>query len=254
MRTCLLAVLLIGCGEESTMTVRDMAVPKPKDLSGLSTDCDVGMQNCPAGKKCVGQFDGSGNLLGTCVTDGTVAEGQPCMTMSSPDTLLDNCQKGFICDTLFGNFDKVCRKMCTTDTDCGTGQKCGDFLFASAGWGWCSPTCVPFDTSASNCPTGMDCGESVWDTEMPDPNLETGFFLCKKTGPGVPYSTCMKDSDCGVGLWCGVVNQTSGQSECLPNCSDTVDCLTPPVDAGVSTTTCHGLATQPDNAGYCLAQ
>ena len=100
----------------------------------------------------------------------------------------------------------------------------------------------------------MDCGETVDSAEQASQNTETGFFLCKKTGTGGAYATCMGDGDCGVNLWCGVVDQNSGAAECLPNCSDTVPCTTPPSDAGVAGATCHPLESQPDNAGYCLAQ
>ena len=255
MRSCLILFLAIGCGDDNGNTpVKDMAMPVQKDLTVANADCDVAMQNCATGQKCVGFFDGQ-NLVGTCVANGTVAPGQACQTQQSMDTLLDNCQGGYICDNLFGNAAEVCRKICATDSDCGSGEKCGDFLFARAGWGWCSTTCTPFNTSAGNCPANMDCGETVDSAEMPDPNVETGFFLCKKTGAGGAYASCMGDSDCGVNLWCGIVDQSTGNAACLPNCSDTVDCPQPPVDAGVAgTVTCFPLASQPDNAGFCLPQ
>src|SRR3954451_23478259 len=98
MRTCIILLAAIGCGDNTdNNAVKDMSVAVKRDLSALDTSCDVAMQNCATGKKCVGMFDGQ-SWLGTCVADGTVAGGQACMTQQSPDTLLDNCQKGFICD------------------------------------------------------------------------------------------------------------------------------------------------------------
>ena len=111
MRTCILVLLAIGCGDDGgTNGVKDMSTPVLKDLTMLNADCDVAMQNCAAGQKCVGFFDGT-SLVGTCVTDGTVAAGGACQTQQSQDTLLDNCVKGYVCDNLFGNSTNTCRKI-----------------------------------------------------------------------------------------------------------------------------------------------
>jgi hypothetical protein len=256
MRICLFAILAIGCGDDTTGNTAppDLSVKVLHDLSALNTMCDVAKQDCASGQKCVGMFDSSGAVNGTCVMNGTVAAGMACTNQQSPDTLLDNCVAGFVCDNLFGNAASICRKVCSQDSDCASGEKCGDFLFASAGWGWCGPSCTPFSTATGNCPSGQDCGETVDSVVQPDPNTEDGFFLCKLTGTGGPYATCMKDADCGVNLWCGIIDQTSGAAACLPNCNATTDCIMPPVDAGVSTATCHPLTSQPNQAGYCLAQ
>jgi hypothetical protein len=254
MRTWLIVLAVVGCGDNAENGVIDMSVAIKRDLSALNTSCDVAMQDCTGGKKCVGMFDGQ-DWVGTCVTAGTVAAGQPCQTQQSSDTLLDNCQGGLICDNIFGSQDNLCRKICAKDGDCGANEKCGDFLFAGVGWGWCTSFCTPFSTAAGNCPANMDCGETVDSAEQPDPNAETGFFLCKKTGAGGPYAVCMGDSDCGANLWCGYIDSSRTVAECIPNCSDTVMCEAPNADAGVATgVQCHPLATQPDNAGYCYPQ
>jgi hypothetical protein len=244
-------LMAVGCGEGTSTMIHDLSTP---DLSGVTSNCDLTKQDCTTGMKCTVQLDSQGNVSGTtCVTAGTVAAGQPCMPQQSPDTLLDNCVAGYICDDLLGNFSNLCRKFCTKDAECGSGEKCGDFLLAAAGWGWCASTCTPFSTAAGNCPAGYDCGETADSAEQPS-SAETGFFLCKKTGSGGPYTSCMADSDCGANLWCGVANTNTGDTECLPNCSDSVACLMPPSDAGLSAAMCHPLATQPGNAGYCLTR
>jgi hypothetical protein len=224
--------------------------------TGGPTGCDVPTQNCGAGMKCVAMADTASQMLvGTCVTDGTVAAGGACTPQTGTNVLNDNCRAGFVCDNLFGNFSNVCRKICSHNSDCGAGQHCGDFLFAGAGWGWCAPTCTPFSSAAGNCAAGMDCGETDDDAEQPDPNSEAGFFLCKVTGTGKVYSTCTKDPDCGANLWCGIVDQTSGAAACLPNCNDTTVCVSLPGDAGVTgMAMCHPLTGQPANAGYCIVQ
>jgi hypothetical protein len=215
--------------------------------TGGPPSCDVGSQNCGSGQKCVAHNDGTNNIVGQCVANGTVAQGQPCTSQMSTDTILDNCQAGLICDNLFGNFPMVCRKICTTDSNCAAGEKCGDFLFAGLGWGWCAPTCTPFSTATGNCASGMDCGETV--DSVVQGASETGFFLCKKTGTGAAYASCTTDANCGVNLWCGIVDQTTMAGGCLPNCDSSHACTLPNADMG--TATCHALATQPNGAGYC---
>src|SRR5439155_23059161 len=141
---------------------------------GTPASCALPQQTCGAGKKCVATFDGS-TYEGTCVTDGTVAAGQPCtVNQSDPNTFNDNCRAGFVCDSLFGNGAAVCRKLCGSDGECAGGERCGDFAFAGGGWGWCAPTCTPYSSAAGNCAAGMDCGDTVDDAQMP--SGETGFF------------------------------------------------------------------------------
>lgn len=247
-----LSLSFFGCDSNpinNNMT-HDMAMVV-HDLSGNNSSCDVTKQDCGTGKKCVGQVQGSGQnamIVGTCVDDGTVAEGGTCTQGMSMDTYLDNCKAGFVCDDLLGADTLKCRKICTTDTDCGSG-KCGDFTFQFPGWGWCATPCTPF-SGAGGCPAGQDCGEDIYDVEQPDPNAENGFFLCKKTGTGKAYDSCMGDSDCGANLWCGVIDM-QGNAACLPNCNDTTMCIDPPVDSGVGSVDCHPLTGQPNGAGYC---
>ena len=250
-----LSLAVFGCSNNNNMMMNhphDMAMVT-HDLSGNNTTCDVTKQDCGTGKKCVGQTQGTGMnamVVGTCVADGTVGEGQACMTMMSPDTYLDNCKAGLICDDIFGSDTLKCRKICTADTDCSGGAKCGDFTFLFPGWGWCATPCTPF-SGAGGCSAGMDCGEDVFDEVQPDMNSIAGFFLCKKTGTGTAYASCMTDADCGANLWCGIVN-SNGDGACLPNCNNTTMCPDAPVDSGVSgSVSCQPLTGTPNGAGYC---
>jgi hypothetical protein len=247
-------LLTVGCGDDADHTARDMAMST--DLTVIKNDCDVGKQDCGAGRKCVGQVIGASGeeeIVGVCVADGTVGEGGACTRQMSDDTYLDDCQAGFICDSLYGNFELVCRKICSEHTDCAANEKCGDFTFLLPGWGWCAPTCTPYSTAAGNCPQGMDCGETAYDVYPLDDNLEYGFFLCKDTGGGSLFASCNSDADCGANLWCGTVNPNTGAAACLPNCDDNHECAQPDGDAGMGNynLNCHPLVGQPDNAGYC---
>jgi hypothetical protein len=242
-----------GGGTTTSGTTTSGTTTSGSTTGTMSGSCTFPQQTCGAGKKCVPMFDGS-NWGGACTSDGTAGAGQACTIQQSPDTLLDNCRAGLVCDNFYGNFGNACRKVCTSDGECASGERCGDFLFAGAGFGWCAPTCTPFSTAAGNCPTGMDCGETVDDMQS-TPSAESGFFLCKKTGGGGPYATCASDADCGVNLWCGFLDSGQTTAGCLPNCDNAHACTQPPADGGTAVSVmCHPLANQPLDAGYCLPQ
>jgi hypothetical protein len=241
-----------SCNDCTLATAQISAWCAGRTSGGTSTtSCDVVQQNCIATMKCVAFFDGT-NLVGKCVADGTVSAGQPCSKQDSPDTLLDNCRAGLVCDNLFGSVSRACQRICTHDSDCGPAERCGDFLYARAGWGWCAPTCTPFSfSSGAGCPSGMDCGETVNDVQQPATGI-SGFFLCKHTGGLEPYDGCISDSDCGAGLWCGVVDQQTKSARCLPICDDFDPCPVPPQISGLSAS-CQPFVDTPDHAGYCTA-
>jgi len=265
MRTCLVMILAIGCGDDTNKTTgtnggADMTVKVLKDMSAMNAACDVAMQDCMGGQKCIPMFDTStGEVSGGCVANGTVAAGGTCMVNTTVQgSINDNCVAGFICDDLFGNQGLACRKACALDSDCAAGEACGDFLSAQGlsgeTFGWCVKTCAAFSTDAGNCPTGMDCGENFFTVDQPDPNTPSGFFFCKKTGTSPVYGSCATDGDCGANTWCGIIDPNASGGVCIPNCSDTVTCVSPPADLGVTTATCQPLLGTVGGAGFCNVQ
>src|SRR5262249_1720512 len=65
----------------------------------------------------------------------------------------------------------VCRKACTSDTQCNAGtEHCGG-LAPTAASGLCQPTCSAFP---NNCPSGFDC--SSWTTSV---GAATFFPVCR---------------------------------------------------------------------------
>jgi hypothetical protein len=203
--------------------------------------CDVAAQTgCMSGQKCVptlGGGGGGGGGKGTCVANGTVAEGQPCTSMFGK-TVNDNCVAGTMCDNDGPGSTYVCRKVCTDDSGCTSGARCGIVLTRK--WGLCLPTCTPF---GSDCPAGNDCSSTFDDITATQTN-EVGFFVCKLTGAAAEWAKCQKDSDCGAGLWCDARG-----NGCTPNCDATHACPAAPTDMG--TISCQPLASQPNGAGYC---
>jgi hypothetical protein len=209
------------------------------DMSAAMPACDVTTQmGCPSGEKCVPSFAGRGGLSAMCVPTGSVMEGQPCMPASGGgNTLNDNCAGGLICDNDGPDSANVCRRVCTADSTCTNGQRCG--LLFNASYGVCLPTCTAFGTG---CPAGNDCSVPFDDIAATQAS-EVGFFVCKKTGSVGAWKPCQKDSDCAAGLAC------DPQAGCFPVCDAMHACGDAPGDGGVLM--CSPLVSQGNGAGYC---
>ncbi len=262
-----LSAAVVGCGGGGGSGGKiDMSIAKMNpDMALPPATCDITMQNCGAGHKCVPSVDSTGAEADTCVTDGTALEGATCTPPSSSSSVInDNCKAGLFCDnaTLAA---PVCRKMCTTDTDCTTsGQRCGDFftlffgLMSEANFGWCSPSCTPFVSTAGNCPASQDCGETTFDFDQTAATSTSGpgFFFCKPTGTGAFNTACMSDKDCGPNLWCGILDQNMTGGVCLENCSTGHACDMLPADAGAGglTASCLAFSDSTTMAGFCTYQ
>ena len=78
--------------------------------------CDPGTQNCPAGQKCDFNCQSGDTATISCVADGTGAIGAAC-SFSMP------CARGNGCITM-PTSGSLCRKYCTGDGDCATGERC----------------------------------------------------------------------------------------------------------------------------------
>jgi hypothetical protein len=250
----LVVVLAVaGCGNKNTQG-QDMAAPDDLSMAqggdmAMSTNCSLTKQDCGPGLKCVILMTNSATL-GTCVNDGTKTDGQPCTyDTSNQNVFNDDCKAGLTCDSTGtgNNNTQVCRQYCATDSGCAdSGQRCLGF---DVGVGWCIPFCTPF--TGTGCPAGADCGSSVADVSWTQ-NAPTGFFVCKQTGAGGAFATCMQDSDCGVGLYCDAFGQMATNT-CLALCdSGSHTCPTPIPDSGITTTMCNAYTDQAGK-GFCSA-
>jgi hypothetical protein len=209
--------------------------------------CDILGQNCGVGEKCVDTFDSEGNSTGAgCFIAGTVKEGGTCTVQTDANVLLDDCRPGLVCSNLGANAVPECRRICASDGDCQTGEAC---LAYGSNWGACQPTCAPF---TDGCPANNDCSGSADDIAASDTS-ELGFFYCKPTGAGAPFSGCGTDGDCGAGLSCSW-SASLGAGYCLPNCDGTHACPTTPSNlTGIGNPTCVRYSNQ-NGAGYCVFQ
>jgi hypothetical protein len=176
--------------------------------------------------------------VGTCVPNGTIASGQPCVV--SDATGLDDCLKGMLCDNDGANAANICRKYCTKSSDCtGANEKC--LAAYNPTWGICLPTCTPY---GSDCPSGNSCASAF--NDFPSSG-NTGFFVCHQSGTATVYASCSADTDCGDNLLC---DQT--YNWCTPICDSTHTCpQAPAVDGGAANITCQPFTNLSSGQGVC---
>jgi hypothetical protein len=227
----LVLVFVSGCGGSNDTT-------SPQDMSGLTgaQTCSVVKQDCPSGQKCVPKVQGAGlTVVGsTCVANGTVAEGQPCVMVPSSGLLNDNCLAGSVCDNTGGDSSLHCRKSCTATVACSSADlKCAAVY--TGDWGLCVPSCTPF---GSDCPMGNDCSTTF---DAVSQTANSGVFVCKTTGMGALGASCMGDTDCGANLACV-------GPRCAPICDTAHQCAQGPGDAGAAS--CQSY-TNTNGAGVC---
>jgi hypothetical protein len=216
------------------------------------TSCDVVSQNCGSGMKCVGVVSSTSTVVtGTCMTDGSVGEGQECLAPQNDTTYEDNCKGGLICDNRGANAVSLCRRICTSDSECRSGQRCMNAFGPGTAWGWCEPTCTPF--AANSCPVNNECSGNSDDIAFNTTQVESGFFMCRPKGTGAPFVNCNSDADCGPNLWCDWSQTNATTGFCQGICDSTHTCPTPAPGtfSGTATNTCAPFSDQ-SGAGYCV--
>jgi hypothetical protein len=79
--------------------------------------CDPGVQDCPAAQKCDFTCQGGATATVACSPDGTGAIGAAC-------SFSMQCARGNGCIAMPTGGGSLCRKYCTGDGDCATGERC----------------------------------------------------------------------------------------------------------------------------------
>lgn len=186
-----------GCGPEPTGDLNELAY------------CDLLIQDCPEGEKCVPRELSSPTWNGgyACVVvTGAGAPGESCVNEFSHD----DCDATSFClahdeDSI----DGVCHSFCTGDhemPDCIEGWACiqaEDPLYCAGAPVYCVEQCDPL---GSACGAGSVC---VWSGSA---------FTCVEEGLGATAGEpCMLANDCGPGLSCML-------SESLAGCADDSCC------------------------------
>ena len=118
--SAIMAPATIGCGSKSATNTdggADAPIDTASDTGIGSFACDPGLQNCAsASDECDFACQGGAAVVACRPDNGTASIGAPC-SMTMP------CAKGLGCIGMPAD-GVVCRKYCTSDTDCATGQRC----------------------------------------------------------------------------------------------------------------------------------
>ena len=219
--------------------------------AGCTTTCSSG-QKCLSGKCCVPPAAGGDCTvypLCGCPT------GQVCYPSSTTSAMAcfkaDNlaegadCTDGSTCLAGLGCFGNICKRYCSSDSDCpsvGGVQNCMQTTWSSdntsiAGVKVCERICDPAHPQSPtapllSCPTGFSCSSST-----------DGASYCFVAAPLATGSTCTDDVDCAIGYYC------AKSGSCNRYCLSNSDCS--------SGTTCRFTWSPSEYAGsimvgYCL--
>jgi hypothetical protein len=112
-------LLTSACGG-NTSTVTDAGGDAPADVGADSGNfaCDPAAPSCGTGQKCDFTCQ-NGAAAVACIPDtGTGAIGATCSTTTM------QCAGGSGCVAMPSGGGPLCRKYCTADTDCATGERC----------------------------------------------------------------------------------------------------------------------------------
>jgi len=241
---------------DSTTTTGEPAVCD-EYMSPPGLECDVWLQNCAAGEKCMPWSDdgsGSWNSWRCSPLDPAPDQfGEDCMVEGSGTSGIDSCDLGLMCwnvdaETNMGVCTELCDG-CPDDASCETaGQVCtitnDDFLTI------CLPGCDPL---AQDCPAGQACY----------PVNES--FLCAPDASGVngQYGDgCAFINACDPGLACLAEASLPGGCGGAPGCcTEFCDLSDPTGDAqcmgdagGQMCTAWYGMGMAPpgyEDVGVC---
>jgi hypothetical protein len=172
--------------------------------------CDVILQDCPAGEKCVPWASSGGTWdANKCVAvTGDQATGEPC-TYGGAIAATDDCDETGFCWRVGPDAMGTCHAFCTGSPDspeCPPGSSC--VLSGSGVISFCTKLCDPL---LQDCPVGYGC---FWD------GSPFGCALVPERPP-LPGEPCSFLSDCALGSNCtpaSVVPGCQSQSCCAPYC------------------------------------
>ena len=189
----------------------------------LAGPCDLYTQDCSVGFKCA---YGDGGR--TCLPEGTLDEGVPCVGAPS------GCKKGLVC-TLAGGADggSACSRFCRDTDDCAMPQQCYVSLVQSDTRERplvCAPAPLSCDPLLQDC---VDAADGCYPGSG-DPG-------CFPAGPLVEGNACSFSNDCAKGLACvGAATSRSCRTICgfvsgTPGCPTGTGCtrLTSSMTIGV---------------------
>lgn len=185
----------------------------PEGFEVRCSQCDVILQECPEGDKCVPWANDGGDVWNATrcspVPEDPRGVGEPCIAEGSPVSGFDNCALGALCfgvdpRTLLGTCAALCDEY--RETTCGTDELCvtHDYYRPYV----CLPRCDPFDPGT--CLAGETC-RPIGDDLLcvPDVTLPQGLDC------GVADQFCAADQAC---LWADELASCAQAQCCTPYC------------------------------------
>jgi hypothetical protein len=206
-------------------------LPAP-DL-GSAIECDVWIDDCPVGFKCMPWANDGGSSWNatkcTPLADDPNDIGDPCTVEGSPVSGIDD-------------FDGVCIGLCLgSESEPACAEPCTTCMITADGVAnLCRAVCDPL---AQDCPGGQACYAL-----MGDP----GYACVPVAGDGMAGAPCEYINACAAGMYCA-------DAETVPDCESSVGCCTPFCDA-LADAPCEDLpggvecvAYDPDGKVGCIA-
>ncbi len=209
-----------GTGASSSSTGPETTTGCPyidclPDFVGPSLWCNLWLQDCPSGDKCVPWANDAGDVLNdtkcTSLDPAPVEVGEPCTVQGYPTSGRDNCEKGAICwnvdpNTLTG----VCVALCAGSPD---------MPVCPAGGLSCTPQYDGFvhiclsgcDPLLQDCDPGFECL----------PTADGLYFVCVEDGGNAPAGDpCDFAEACAAGSVCAA-------ADLVPGCTSNTGCCAP---------------------------
>ena len=214
--------------DDDETTDADFLDPYP-ELGGVSIECDVWAQDCPAGQKCMPWANDGGTSWNAtkCVPidPDPAAPGEPCLAVENGLSGLDDCDLASMCWSVDPvTLEGVCLPLCVgseVEPHCEDPQsEC--IVSASGVLNLCHPTCDP---------VLQDCELEGLPDDACVP-VHDAFACIFVAAPGAGYGTpCASTNDCEVGLFCANAAAVPGCSSSQGCCSEFCDATDPDASA-----------------------
>jgi hypothetical protein len=200
------------------------------DGGDSSFECNIGLQDCEPGFKCMPYTSRDGTMWGASacfpVHPDPAGPGEPCQWEGEPWSGYDDCGWAEVCWTFTGE-PGICKGLCLFDEPGGGSVHCEDpRAIPYVGCQSCFCVCeVPCDPLAQDCSDGQECvgANSIFEC-LPDASGDAGAY-------GDP---CEYINACDPGLACLDASAT-------PGCEGEIGCCSPFCDL-TQPNTCPGAA------------
>lgn len=173
----------------------------PDGFQPRCSRCDVALQDCPRGDKCVPWANDGGDTWNATrcseLHEDPAGLGDPCVAEDSPVSGFDSCDLGLLCfDVDPRTLQGTCTALCNPydETSCGPDEVCVDYDYFAPFV--CLPRCDPFDPGT--CAADETCRQIDGDLLcVPDVVLPQGLDCGVDDQHCAPDQACQPDAELG---------------------------------------------------------